>query len=361
MGSIMGLIAYPLGWIMKLLYSVIPNYGLVILVFTLVTKILLIPMAVKQHKSMISRTKLQPKMIDLKNKYGNNPQKYQEEMMGLYQREGVNPASGCGSSLIQLPILFGMLGVVYAPLKYILGLSDEVINKASKITVGLIGKTFLNSSGARSEQYAIIKSLKESPEAFRSLGKDVVNNILDLKFNFLGMDLSRIPSVPRGLSEINWLILIPVLSGLTSLLVSLQSMKNNSSVAVDEASAQAAQSMKFMMFLTPAISAWASFKFPAAVGLYWIFSNMFIIIQNYMLYKKYNPTQVILKAKEEMILKKEQERQERIEARKKLSNLSDVSDIDEKNYKGLSQKEINKIKLANARKRDAQKYGDYDD
>lgn len=359
MGFIMNFIAYPLGWIMWMLYSFIPNYGIVILVFTFITKILLFPTAIHQHKSLISRTRLQPKMIDLKNKYGSNPQKYQEEMMALYKKEGVNPASGCGSSLIQLPILFGMLGVVYSPLKYILRLSDDVINTASEITNKLIGSSLINSSHVRSEQYVIIKTLKENPSAFKKLGQDVINNILDLKFNFLSMDLSKIPSIPRHISEINWLILVPILSGLTALLVSLQSMKNNANTSVDDVSKQAAQSMKVMMFIMPLTSVWISLKLPAAVGLYWIFANVFTVIQNYILYKKYNPSEIIAKAKEEMILKKEQERQERIEAKKRISGSGDINKDDI--HKGMSQKEINKIKLANARKRDAEKYGDYND
>lgn len=359
MDSIMSLIAYPLGWIMWILYSFIPNYGLVILAFTLITKVLLFPMALKQHKSVISRTRLQPQMEEIKNKYGKNPQKYQQELMALYQKEGINPASGCGASFIQLPIVFGMLGVVYAPLKYILRLSNEVIDKALKITSDLLHSDIATKMNTRGEQYTIIATLKDNPQAFKSLGQDVIDKIQGLQFNFLGLDLSKSPVVPHSFSDLNWLILIPILSGITSLLVSVQSMKNTASSAVDDASAQAAQSMKFMMFAMPVVSTLFAFKFPAGVGLYWVFSNIFVAIQSYILYKKYNPAEIVAKAREEMALKKEREREERIEAKKRVASgeIQDESDI----YKGMSQKEINKVKLANARKRDAEKYGDYND
>ena len=357
MNTIISFIAYPLGWMMWFLYSFLSNYGLVIFAFTLITKILLIPMSVHQHKSVISKTKLQPQMMEIRSKYAKNPQKYNEELMALYQREGVSMTSGCGSSLIQLPIVFGMIGVVYAPLKYILRLSDDVIMKASEITSKLLGSGALTNASMRGEQYTIIKTLRQNPQAFKELGQDVVDKVLNLKFNFLGMDLSLTPAIPHKISDLSWLMLIPILSGITSLLVSIQSMKNSASTAVDDASKQAAQSMKTMMFMMPLISAWFSFKFPAGVGLYWIFSNVFLLIQNYILYKKYNPAEIVSKAREELEQKKEKERLERIEAKKRLKNGESFDQEDM--YKGMSQKEINKQKLANARKRDAEKYGDY--
>ncbi len=359
MNAIIGIVAYPLGWIMWFLYSFIPNYGLVIVAFTLITKVLLFPLSINQHKSIISRTRLQPQMNELKAKYGKNPQKYQEEMMALYKREGISPTSGCGSQLIQFPILFGIFGVVYAPLKYILHLSDDVIGKAAEITNNLLKIGDASKVASRTEQYNIITMLKNNPDAYKSLGQDVIDKISDLRFNFLGMDLSKMPHWPHSLNEMDWLILIPILSGITSLLVSIQSMRNTASTAVDDASKQAAQSMKIMMFFMPLMSMYFSFKFPAGVGLYWIFSNLFIVVQNKILYTKYNPAEIIAKAKEDMLQKKEQERLERIEAKKNMTEGENI--IDGNVYKGMSQKEINKIKLANARKRDAEKYGDYND
>ena len=358
MKSIMSWVAYPLGWIMWLLYSVIPNYGLVILGFTIIMKVLLFPATLKQHKSSISRVRLQPKMEAIKNKYGKNPQKYQQEIMKLYQEEGMNPASGCLIPLLQAPILFGMIGVVYAPLKYILRLPDTVISKATSISKQLLS-TDIWVKGAKAEQYVIINAIKNTPKAFESLGKDVIDKVVGLRFNFLGMDLSKTPIVPHSFADLDLVLLIPILSGLTSLWLSIQAIKNSSSMAVDDASKQAAQSSKFMFFIMPIFSVMISFSCPAGVGLYWIFSNLFAILQTGFLYKKYNPVDIVKKAKEEMIAQKEQERLARIEARKQMAsenNFNKNSICD-----GMSQKEINKVKLANARKRDAEKYGDYNE
>lgn len=356
---LMSWVAYPLGWIMWLLYSVIPNYGLVILGFTIIMKILLFPATLKQHKSSISTVRLRPKMEEIKNRYAQNPQKYQEEMMKLYQEEGVNPASGCLMPLLQFPILFGMMGVVYAPLKYILRLSDTVISNATLITKNLLHTDIL-AKGARGEQYVIINTIKNNPKAFQSLGQDVIDKVLSLKFNFLGMDLSKTPIVPHSFADLDWLLLIPILSGLTALWLSVQTMRNSSNIAVDEASMQAAQSSKFMFLIMPIFSIMISFSCPAGVGLYWIFSNLFAILQTSFLYKRYNPIEIAQKAQEEMIIQREQERLARIEARKQMNN--NKNNLDKNGiYDGMSQKEINKVKLANARKRDAEKYGDYNE
>lgn len=358
MNYFISLIAYPLGWIMWLLYSILPNYGVVILCFTLITKILLFPMSLHQHKAIIQRTRLQPQMNDIKAKYGNNPQKYQQELMALYQKEGVSPAAGCGTSLIQLPIIFGMLGVVYAPLKYILRLSDDVILKATQITENVLNSNILSHARGK-EQYIIINTLKDKPDQYLSLGNNIINKILGLNFNFLGLDLSNTPSWPHSFSELNWLILLPLLSGVTSFISSWQMMRNNKNSALDDASQQAAQSMKVTMWIMPIFSVWISFTFPAGISLYWIFSNIFMLVQNYFLYKKYNPAQVISKAKLELDRQKEQERLLRIESKKKLNQ--GILPEDGNIFAGMSQKEINKVKLANARKRDALKYGDYND
>ena len=352
MKFIMDIIAYPLGLIIWALYSFIPNYGIAIILFTFITKILLFPLSIHQHKATLSRIRLQPKLADLKAKYGKNPQKYNEEMMNLYKKEGINPTAGCGSSLVQLPILFGMLGVVYSPLKYLLKIPDELINKGLEIASKLLNTDIL-SKAYNGKEYILINTVKENPNAFKSLGEDIIRKISELHFNFCGLDLSQTPSIPHYISDLNWLLLIPILSGITSFLFSLYSMKNQT-VSLDEASKQAAQSMKFMLWIAPIMSVGISFKLPAGAGLYWIFSNIFSIIQTKILYKKYNPTEIIAKAQEEMEIKKEQERLARIEAKK--NPKKDEDGI----HEGMSEKERNKIKLANARKRDAEKYGDSD-
>lgn len=150
---------------------------------------------------------------------------------------------------------------------------------------------------------------------------------------------------------LNWLLLIPILSGLTSLALSMFTMKQTAASAGD--SAQAAGMTRGMMLMMPLMSAYFGFMFPAGVGIYWIISNLLMAIQTFLLNKFMNPVKLAEQAKLEYEAKREQQRKEKIEAKKRARENGEL-DID----KALSQKEINRMKLAAARKRDAEKYGD---
>ena len=123
----------PLGWIMWLLYQVIRNYGIVLILFTILVKAALFPLSVKQQKSSAKMAIFQPKIAEIQKKYANNKQKQQEEMMKLYEAHGYNPMSGCLPLLIQFPILFGIIDVVYNPLTHILRIPKDTIASAVEI------------------------------------------------------------------------------------------------------------------------------------------------------------------------------------------------------------------------------------
>ena len=108
-----------LGYLMKLCYIIFKNYGLALIVFTLITKLITVPFQIKQQKNTARLAKFQPQLKKLQNKYGNNKEKYQEEMMKLYSEEGINPMGSCLPMIITMVILFSIIGVVYAPLKYV--------------------------------------------------------------------------------------------------------------------------------------------------------------------------------------------------------------------------------------------------
>lgn len=165
--------------------------------------------------------------------------------------------------------------------------------------------------------------------------------------NFLGINLGAAPN-----SDL-WsvLLIIPILSGVTALVMSLVTMKTS------VASQQAGGGSKLMLFILPLFSLYFTFIVPTGVGIYWVFSNVFAIAQSLILYKIYNPKQIAEQMALEEEQAKERERQERIAARRA------AKDGDEEaKKKALSQKEINKERLALARKLDAEKYGEeYDE
>lgn len=346
MRAMQAILGYPLGWIMYAMYNIFHNYGVALIVFTVLTKLIMVPMSIKQQKGMAKMAAFQPQVVEIQTKYKSNPTKMQEEMAILYQRENYNPMSGCLPMLIQFPILFGLIDVIYNPLKHILRFSKEVIAAATPIATDL-----LTAAGDKINPYSIemgiVKAVDMNPGAFSSLGGDFVEKVRAFDFTFLGIDLGATPEWAW-----NILLLIPILSLVTSVLVSMISMKT-STAATGEANAQAKAMSNSMMFMMPLMSAWISFTVPCGVGLYWILSNILMALQSYILYKVYNPAEMAAKMKAETEERRAKERQEKIEA-KKLAKSND----NQFSEKALSQKELNSMKLAAARRKMAEKYGE---
>ena len=336
-------LGYPFGWLMWLCYKLIPSYGIALLFFTVITKLIMIPLAIKQQKEQVKMIGIQPKLQAVQKKYANDKQKQQEEMMKLQQEEGYNPLSGCLPLLTTMPILFGLINVIYNPLKHILRLAPEVIEKATAIS-----NTISEHTGPAS-QLNVVRDVVANPAAFAELGENV-EKILSLNLNLFGLDLSLVPTFGFSL-----LMLIPIFSGITSFAISMQSLKSSS------AQGQAQNpTMKNMMYIMPLMSLFFTFQVPAGVGLYWIYSNLFAFVQAYFLNKIFNPVILAERQKAAAEAEKEAERNQKIEAKQKKKNLESQNiEVDpETAAKALSQKEAARLKLAEARRKMAEKYGD---
>jgi YidC/Oxa1 family membrane protein insertase len=337
MEFINSLIGTPLGYIMFAVFGVVKNYGLALIIFTILTKIILFPLAIKQQKTSVKSSLFQPKIQALQKQYANNKEKLQEETSKLYAEEGHNPLSGCLPILLQLPLLFGLIDVVYKPITHILRLPKETINSAFEIAKKVLGASISPSS----PQISIIEAFKKSPSAFEGMGADFTTKIQTLNLNFLGINLGEKPTI-----ALNMLILIPVLSGLTSLLVSYVSMKKGPTANVEQAG-----SMKTMMYIMPLFSAFFTLSVPAGVGLYWIISNIVAIAQVYVLNFFYNPEKLREQYQQEADERKKAKKQEK--KSKPVEKLSEKSDVENKQTK-----ETASNKLAEARRRMAEKYGE---
>lgn len=256
-------IGYILGWI----YEIIPNYGWALILFTLVVKLLLLPLGLKQQKSMTKMQVIQPKLEELKEKYKNDQQKQSQEMMKLYKEYDISPMGGCLPMLIQLPILFLLYRVLYKPLTYMLHMSQSAIDA--------LGVSY--TKGAM-EQIEIAKKA----------------NLVD--FDFFGIDLSLNPNAEGWISIA---MLIPVLAALTTYLSSKISMLMNKNKQKDKEQEKpkrilspeqkdtgkpaAAEMGKTMTWMMPILTLWITSTFPAAMGIYWIASNVFSVGQTLIL------------------------------------------------------------------------------
>lgn len=341
----MSAIGLPLGWIMWLMYKVVPNYAVALILFTIVTKLLLLPLSIKQQKSTIKMQIIQPKLQEIQTKYKNNPQKMNEELQALYAKENYSPMAGCLPMLIQFPILFGLIDVIYKPLTHIMRIPADVLTAITDICTQN-GVTL----GGYAPQIGMLNAVKADPGMFQSLGAEMVSHITSLNLTCFGLDLSITPD-PFAIGWLNIMLIVPILSGVTALLMSLMTMRNTPTPE-----GGAGGSTKMMMLMMPLMSLWFTAKVPAGVGLYWIISNLVAIVQTYVLNKFWNPKEMAEKMKAEAEARREQERLEKIEAKKRAKE--EGRDIDEK---ALSQKELNRQRLAEARRRNAEKYGDYGD
>ena len=339
--AIMTVCGYPFGWLMWAMYHIVTNYGVALLLFTLVVKLLLFPLGLKQQKSTIKMQLIQPKMKEIQDKYKTNPTKMNEELSALYSRENYSPMSGCWPTLIQFPVIFGLLDVVYRPLTHLLRFSGETITAlteaATKLGVSVVGYA---------PQINIYQSVIKNPAAYSSVGADIVASIQSLDMNFLGMDLGATPNLPWQ-GGWSWLVIIPILSGVTALLTSIISMRSNPSMG------SAGAGMKGMMYIMPLMSLYFTFLVPAGVGIYWTLSNVFSCIQTIILNKIYNPKEVAEKIKLEEEERAKREREERIEAKKRAKEaIKSGAAVEDTKY--LSDKE----KIKEARRRYAEHYGD---
>ena len=269
----MELIKVPIGYLLDWIYQFVGNYGGALILFTLAIKILLLPLGLKQQKSMTKMQKLQPQLSALQEKYKNDKNALGQETMKLYKKYDVSPAGGCLPLLIQLPILFALYRVIYKPLTYMCHMgADAISNLAKDFNFELTGNMM--------EQINLAKLANE------------------INFDFLGLDLSLVPSFA------DWkTLIIPVLAGVTTYLSSKITQwvnKNDSSKKNDEPpkkerilspeqktssqNANSAESMtKSMSTIMPIFTAWITYTLPMAMGVYWVASNVFSIGQTVLL------------------------------------------------------------------------------
>ena len=285
----MDIINKPLGWILELCSKIVGgNYFFAILIFAVFVEIILLPFGINQQKKSIKQARLRPKEQAIRKKYSGRDDrptqmKMNEEIQELYQKEGYNPLGGCLPLLIQFPLLIALFNVVYNPLKYICGLSDDAVNQIKLI----VGDTTSRSS------MGLLNKIKELPfEAFENVQgftEDIYSNMPNL--NVFGVfDLSLTPKDCMNVDAIKtvagWLVLlIPVFTFVAYFL----SMKINRKLMYqpmnDVNQAQTGCSNNFMDIVMPLFSVFLAFTYPAALGLYWIFKSLLGILKQFILSK----------------------------------------------------------------------------
>lgn len=287
-------ITRPLGWIIEQIYNLVANYGLSIIIFTILIKLILLPLNIRSQKAMKKQQKIQPILQELQTKYANDKEKLQKEMAKLYKENNVSLTGGCLPMLLQFPILIGLYRVIYAPLKYLLGVditNQAVIDRVAELKDAMIAAGHNIGNLAQMDAANILKNSQIQVSQWAQ----TINGTMDewaINFNFCGLDLSNTPSVAMNyifsgnFSE--WgkiaLLIIPALailfSVLTNKITMAQSGQKNNNPNADDTAAQMSKSMTMMM---PIMTGVFTYTLPAGLGIYWIISSITQIIQQLVL------------------------------------------------------------------------------
>lgn len=309
LGTLGYYICIPFAALLRLFYNLTGSYGLSLIFFTLVIKLVLLPFQMKSKKSMVRMNRMSGKMQEIKQKYANNPAKQQEETQKLYAEQGVNPMSGCLWSILPMFFLIALYAIIRQPITHFMMLDSSVVDSAL---------TALQNAGI--DISSIATAAKDGTMQVTAFGQIMMVNAINTKlpefaasvpgwisvnYNFLGLDLSVLPSNVIKAFTFTWgnigVVLMPVISAALSFLMSIASMTGQSKQG------PAASQMKMMLWMMPLMSLWIGFTLPAALCVYWIAQSAFSAIQEWFMGKFYN----------QKIEEEENRRQEVIEADRK--------------------------------------------
>lgn len=278
------------GYLLSFLYNIVNNYGLAIILFTVIIKILLLPLSIKQQKTMKKSAKMQEKMKVIQFKYKNDPDKMNQEMMNLYKTENMSPFSGCLTAIIQLLLLLSIFYLVRSPITYMEKIPKDDINKYI---------SQLQEEGKEvSSVYPEIDLIREYNWLKEKNPEDSNVEKLNLQMNFLGLDLSKIPQ--QNMSDYT-VYIIPILYILSSFVsirmtTAMQQKQKKKEAIIDgetgkEIEGQQSenemdavmQTNKMMSWMMPIMSISIAFVAPLGLALYWLINNILMILERLIL------------------------------------------------------------------------------
>ena len=319
----MEIILTPFAWLLQLFYNFCGSYGLALILFAVVVKVVLFPLSLKGKRSMIQMNILSGQMQKLQKQYGKDRQRYNLEVQKLYEKEKINPMGGCLWSFIPLIILMILYPIIREPIHYMMGINDaETLNTIAQtvgwstqaVNMGWIKEatdTFANSG--YNQLYLASLITPENLEAVKAAVGQAGSGIIAINFDLFGLvDLSQVPQLQFWTIQGGFgLFLLPVISALTGVVFSLISMKTN---AINKQSAQTnSSSAKSMMIISPLISLWIGFTMPAALCVYWVANNLLSMLQEFLcsIILKKDYEEAARKQAERELQEKEEEKEER--------------------------------------------------
>ncbi|MDY3014313.1 MAG: membrane protein insertase YidC [Evtepia sp.] len=305
----MNIILTPFAKLVLLFYNVTGSYGVSLILFGLVIRLILFPVFLKGRKGMMGMSSLAEKQKVLQQKYAKDRTRYSQELQKLYEQEGVKPSSGCLWSFLPLPFLMVLYAIVRQPLTYLMGMTEDQFNSVSNLLYG-------NVLSYQNQQLQMAQDVFLNHDKIVSAIPELAN-MPQIDFTFLGINLSQTPSLffwkEENLLPTFGLFLVPVLSALLSVVSMIVTNKINAKVL--HTNRVVDQSAKMTMVIMPLVSLWLCFTLPGALGVYWIANSLFAIMQEFMNIPFLTK---FIKKQEEERLRRQEEEKERLKQEKKL-------------------------------------------
>lgn len=361
-GTFMSFILAPFSLLLGMLNGIFNSYGLAIIVFALFVKILLFPFSIKGKKGMIQMNMISGEMAKIKQQYGKDPQRYNEEVQALYVREQVNPLSGCLWSLLPLFVLLPLYAIIRQPLAYISGLSDDQILMLANqvnwdvvaVELGMVSQEVIDKalaksveaggiiSGFTSQAYDQLYLASLIPETGVTLSDGT--KVAYMNFDFFGINLTHVPNWKLwqdfSYTNIMTLILVFVSAG-TGFLFSKITQKTNKLNSNQPVNEQTERMNRTMLITMPITSIWIGFIMPSIMVVYWITNNLLSMVQEMVagqvLKKDYEEARA--NAEKRALEEKEREKKEKQEKIKEIEKKRQ----EQQNNKGKSSKKKKKV------------------
>ena len=317
------IIMTPFSWLLKMFCQVFDSYGIALILFTVVIKIILFPFSYKGKKSMIKMSMASSKLKEIQKRCGNDRERYNQEVQKYYSENNISPMGGCGWTMIPMFILFPLYAIIRRPFKHMMRLTEKAVAAVAEALnwTALKGTEFAAANGYNE---LILASMMNSGnfEAAKSAAVTAgaaATSMFVINFNFFGLDLAQSPTWKFWEGGITWqsvgLFLLPVISAALSFVsskVASATNQMNKDQQVDSTS-------RTMLIMMPIISLWIGFSFPAGLCVYWISNSVLGIVQELilgkMLRKDYEAAQKALA--EQAAKDKEAEKERRRQAAEK--------------------------------------------
>lgn len=269
------------GYVLNFIYELVNSYGIAIILFTVLLKLIMLPLSIKQQKTMEKSAKIQDKAREIQAKYANDQVRQSQELMDLYKKENMSPFSGCLSSIVQMIVVLSIFFLISRPLTFMKHIEVDKINGYTEEI-----KTTMGDEALRYPEISIIKGLSEKYEDVR------------INMNFFGLDLSEVPSQDFK----NWKVyIIPVLYVITSIISTRittnmakkdkdkREKEKDKSVNMDDVDNRDLDAMeemnKQMALMMPIMAVSIAIIAPLGLALYWLVSNILMILERIIINK----------------------------------------------------------------------------